>query len=308
MRKVGEAHLEKAWGFEQQQNWVQLLRHANIAATKLKQLKDRRLDTVKLIDEALGRKFNALNFTNRNSKAMECAEERYTLWAMNHLRNPNSIRAALGMIESCLHNREYEDAVRYGHHAMFMIKDMADNFIPMDEQPSLLADVSYYLAVAVFRFAQAGGIPPEEKLKAGEEAIASARQALELHTQLHGTESSPVSRDLGALSQALEYFNNADDDEVLRLREQAIAIVGRVEGSSSVNVAADEEKLGIAYHNRAKRAIAVEDMDRCMANLELGLPHFREALRVYRINNHVVGVENTLHQIAFMEGLMEFDI
>ena len=50
----------KANGFDQQQNWVQSLRYGELAATKLKQLKDRRLETVEAIDAALTCKFDAL--------------------------------------------------------------------------------------------------------------------------------------------------------------------------------------------------------------------------------------------------------
>ena len=47
LRKVGKAHLGKAMAFEQQHNWVQSLRYGEIATTKLKKLKDRRLETLK---------------------------------------------------------------------------------------------------------------------------------------------------------------------------------------------------------------------------------------------------------------------
>ena len=50
LRKVGKANLEKALGFYRQQNWMQALRYGELAATKLKQLKDRRLETVQTID------------------------------------------------------------------------------------------------------------------------------------------------------------------------------------------------------------------------------------------------------------------
>ena len=75
--KVGKANLAKANGFNQQDNWVQTLHYAEIAATKLKLLKDRSLETVELINDALECKFNALNFMDRDSEAKECAEERY---------------------------------------------------------------------------------------------------------------------------------------------------------------------------------------------------------------------------------------
>ena len=48
LRKVGITHLTKAKGFNRERNWAQTLRFAEITATKLKQLKDRRLETVEL--------------------------------------------------------------------------------------------------------------------------------------------------------------------------------------------------------------------------------------------------------------------
>ena len=298
LRKVGMANLEKAKGYHQQRNWVQALRYAEIAATKLKQLKDRRLETVQAIDKALGCKFDALQFMGRYREAKGCAEEKYTLWAMNQMRNPGSIYAAFALIDSCIHNGEYEDAERYARHAMFMINDMADNFIPSDQRPKFLADGSYYLAVAIFNLAEAGGITPAEKQKAGEEAIASARQALKLDTQLHGVESARVAHDMTTVADVLDYFNDVDDDDVLRLIEQAIAIYCRVEGSSSVNIATRKNNLGNAYFNRARRAHAVNDLDRRLANLELSLPHFRESARFLRAINHV---DKVLQNIAAIE-------
>ena len=302
LRKVGKANLAKTLGFHRQRNWVQALRYADLAATKLKQLKDRRLETVEDIDSALLYKFDALQFMGRYREAMECAKECYTLWAMNHMRNPGSIAAALQLIQSCLHNKEYEDAEHYARHAMFMINDMADNFIPADQRPAFLADGSYWLARAIHELARAGGIPPEEKQKAGEEAIALARQALEIHTQLHGTESSRVAADMTELGDILDHINNVDDDdEVLRLYVQAIAIFSRVEGSSSVNVAIGEEKLGVAYSNRAEEALEIRDLDRCLANFELALPHYRDAARIYRINNHVDNANVALRNATGVE-------
>ena len=299
LRKVGKANVEKAASFHRARNWVQTLRYAEIAATKLKQLKDRRLETVQAIDDALACKYDALGFMARHREAMECAKECYTLWAMNHMRNRGSMRAALALIQSCLHNEEYEDAEHYARHAMFMINDMTDNFIPSDQRPRFLADASYYLASAIFHFAKAGGIPLEEKQKAGEEAIALARQALEVHTRLRGTESSDVATDITLLAEVLDYFN--DDDEILRLHEQAIAINRRMEGSSSLNVAIGEEKLAQAYINRANRALAAIDRDRELVNLELALPHARDAARIYVLINQVDKADNVHRVVARTE-------
>ena len=56
LRKVGMANLEKAEGFQRENNWQQSLRYAHIAATKLKQLKDCPIEDM---DDALRLKFNA---------------------------------------------------------------------------------------------------------------------------------------------------------------------------------------------------------------------------------------------------------
>ena len=299
--KVGKAHLMKADGFHRQQNWAQTLRYADLAATKLKQLKDRRLETVQVIDDALRCQFDALGRLGRHREALECIKECYTLWAMNHLRNPGSMNAAIALIQSCIHNKEYEDAERYARHAYFMIAEMTDNFIPVDQQPSFLARVSRYLAVAIHMSVTVGGIPLEGKQKAGEEAITFARKALELHTQLRGIGSAEVAADMGVLAGVLDYFNDVDDDEVVHLRQQGIAIFVRLEGSSSINVAAYEQNLGHTYDNRARRAHAANDLDRELANLELALPHYREAARIFRANNHVDSADEAIRDVADTE-------
>ena len=301
LRKVGKANLEKALVFDQQQNWLQSLRYGELAATKLKQLKDRRLDTVQLINDAMVCKFNALKFLGRYKEAMECAEERYTLWAMNQMRNPGSTNAAFALIDSCIHNEEYEDAERYARHAMFMINEMTDNFIPADQRSEFLADGSHWLAQAILKLAKNGGIPPEEKQKAGEEAIDLALQALKLRTQVHETGSARVATNMTVLADILDYFNDVDDDEVLRLHEQSNAITRQTEGNSSYNVAIGENKLGNAYNRRAGRARAANDLDRRLANLELALPHYREAARILQAVSRLDAVEGVLRNIADIE-------
>ena len=188
-----------------------------------------------------------------------------------------------------------------------MVLNDADGIIPSEHRERLLAEGCYYLAVATMHLALAGGIPPEEKQKAGERAIAAARQALEIHTQMHGTESVKVAGDMRGLADVLDFFNDVDDEEVFRLHEQANAITCRLEGSSSVNVAVGEQNLGDAYKKKAERAKAANDLNRCTANLELALPHYREAIRVYRATNRmddaneihrqVMGIEEYIRQV-----------
>ena len=232
---------------------------------------------------------------------MECIKECYTLWAMNHIRNPHSIEAALALIQSCLHNGEWEDAEHYARHAMFVINDMTDNLIPTAQHPLFLAEGSFWLAQAIMSLARSGGIPPEGKQKAGEEATEFARQALEIHTRLRGSESIEAAGAMLVLAEVLDYFNNEDNDEILRLFQRSIVVSRRVEGSSSINVAAGENRLAETYAGRAMRARAVNDLDRCLANLELALPHFREAARIFRINNNIVRADVILRNIGKVE-------
>ena len=148
LRKLGTAHLKKAAVFHRERNWQQSLRYADLALTKLKQLKDRRLETVEIIDNAFGCKFDALQRLDRQREALECIKENYTLWAMNHMRNPKMFDAAFGLIQSCIHNREFEDAALYAHTAHEMVLNDADGIIPSDQRQKLLARGSYWLSHA----------------------------------------------------------------------------------------------------------------------------------------------------------------
>ena len=168
---------------------------------------------------------------------------------------------------------------------------------------------SYWLARATRNLAEAGGIPPEEIQKAGEEAIALARKALEIDTQLHGIESVKVAHDMRGLADVLDIFNDVDDDEILRLHEKANAIFRREEGSSSFNVAVGELNLSNAFWRRANRAQAANDMDRRIANLELAQPHYREAARIYRVVNHIDNADEAkLNAIETEENIRQIGI
>ena len=124
---------------------------------------------------------------------------------------------------------------------------------------------------------------------------------MELHIQLHGDDSNDVAGDMSLLADVLDIFNNVDDDEILRLHQQANAITSQEESSSSVNVAVGLCQLGNAYKNRSKRAEVANDLNRCVANLELALSHFREATRIFRVNNHMDKADAALREIAMIE-------
>ena len=148
-----------------------------------------------------------------------------------------AIIAAFALIESCIKYNEYADAVLYASTLYEIINHKHDNKIPDNKRQQYIAKGAYYLASAILQFAKAGGIPPEKKQKEGQGAILLARKALEIQIQLYGTEDENVANDMSVLAEALDFFNDNDEVEVLRLYEQSIAIDKRVFGNSSVNVA-----------------------------------------------------------------------
>ena len=68
-----------------------------------------------------------------------------------------------------------------------------------------------------------------------------------------------------------------------------------------MNVAVGEFNVGSAYSNRTERARVTNDWVQCMANLELALPHYREADQIHRANNLIYSADEALRQIAIVE-------
>ena len=299
LRKMGMDHLDKARGFHRAQNWSQAIRYSNLAASKLKQLKDRPLED---ISEALSSKCTALDFLGRYREQLECAKEWYCLWNTKPT-DVGAIDAAFFLIQSCMNNNEFADAHLYASTLFEIINHKYDNKIPDDQRQLYIARGAYFLATATLQLAQSGGIPPEEKQKTGQEAIALARRALEIQTRLYGStlDCNDVANYMSVLAELLDYFNNFEDDEVLRLFEQAIAINTRVFDSSSVNMAIGVSKLGDAYYGRANRAHDANALDRELANLELALPRYREAARVYRIAKYADDADRVARNAIIIE-------
>ena len=282
LRKMGMSHLNKAEEFSREKNWQQSLHYADLALTKLKQLKDRPLAVVELLDEAFKYKCSVLKLMNRDKEALECATERYNMWASTYRRNPLTIVVSFALIEGLINNDAFDKAHLIAGTVYEQTTHPMTNDIPEELQQMLLADGSFYYVRATLSLAQAGGIPPEEMQKVGEEAIAVARKAMQIHTQLHGIDSVNVANDQRALANALDHFNNVDDDEILRLYERAMAIF--LQGNLSLSAALGETNLGCAYYKRARRAEDAGDLDRELANGVLAVTHCREAARIYRAN------------------------
>ena len=298
LRKVGMANFVKAQGYGRERNWPQTLRCSDLAATKLKQLKDRPVED---IDDALKMKWDALSLMGRYREALECAKERYCLYLTSHT-HPPAIEASFSLIQSCMFNKEFFDAALYARTLWETLTLSGDSHIPEHQQQPFTARGAMELAQALWQLAEHGGMPAEEKQEAGQEAIMLARRALEITTQVHGAESCEVAGNKLVLTSVLNYFNDFDDEEVPRLLEQAKAVFARVHGTLTSEVAATENNLGTMYDGRATRAFTAHDLDRCIANLELALPRFREATRIYRAIDLVDDAGDTARFAASVEG------
>ena len=297
LHKMGMDHLAKAMGFYREKNWSQLLRYSDLALTKLKQLKDRPIEA---ISQALSYKCEALGFLGQFREQLECAKEWYCLWNTKPT-DVGAIQAAFALIDSCIHNKELDDAVLYASTLYEIINHKHDNKIPDDQRQRYIATGAFFLGQATPQLAKKGGIPAEGIQKAGQEAILLVRRALEIHTQLYGTEDNRVANDMSVLAEALNYFNDDGDDEALRLFERSKSIYARLYGSLSVNIAVIEEKMGIVYFKRASRSHDAKDLDREETNLNLALPHFVEAARIYRAINRIELAENNVQNAAKVE-------
>ena len=283
---------------------MQALKHCDLALTKLKLLtKDRPLED---ISAALAIKHDALNFTGQDKEALECTKEWYSLWAMARgPAHPKTIAAAFSLIQSLVHNGEWEQAELLARTLWEILNSSTHHFeddrIPDDLRQQYLARGAKEYARAIYRLAEAGGIPPEHKQKRGEDAIALARRSIEIYIQTNGTESHDISCAMNTLARVLDYFNDVDDDEVIRLIEDSNAISSRLCGSVSLNVALGENNLASAYNNRAIRAETANDLKRRLANLELALPHCREAARIYRALNIMDKADESEQRVVKLE-------
>ena len=282
LRKMGMTNLEKAKAFYDANNWSQSLRYADLAATKLKRLKDRPVED---LDDALSCKFGALTLMDRHKEALECAKELYCLYPTNHT-HPPAILASFAVIESCGHNREFFDAALYARTVWETITGRGESHIPDNKREEFTARGALELARALQRLAAHGDMPAEEQKETGVEAIMLARRALEINTQLYGADER-VAISMGVLGDVLNYFNDVDDDEVTRLYKEAIAIYTRIYGILFPNVALGEQNLGKVYLKIANRAHVAFDIDGFVANLEMAQSHYREAARIYRAINHM---------------------
>ena len=299
--KVGSAYFTKAHSFYDASNYLQALRYSNLALAKFNAMKKCDL---KVISDALAIKTDALKFLDLHDESLDCATEKYKLWAMARgPAHPSTIDAAFYLIDSLSHNKKYDDAYHFAYTIWEIIhnNNHVDNDIPGEQRLKYVENAAKLLAQAIFHLSRSGGIPSEEKEKEGAEAITRARQALEINTQLHGTMSEGVAIAMATLANVLNHFKEDCDDEVIDLYKQAIDIHRQLYGNMSINVGVKNRNVGITYYNRANRAHQASDLQREKNNLELALTHLREAAYIYTSINHVEKSERTLRNVNEVE-------
>ena len=185
------------------------------------------------------------------------------------------------------------------------LNQRTDNFIPLEQRQQFLARGANYLAKATYLLAkEVGGMAPEAKQAAGVKAIALAREALAIHSRLMDGEDEELATYMVALADVLDFFNQVDDAEVIRLYEKAKNILAEMQGSLSSNVATAEKNLGITYRDRAIRALEVHDFNRAATNAQLALPRLREALRILRAVNRVDRIDDAIFCVGEVEQLL----
>ena len=146
------------------------------------------------------------------------------------------------------------------------------------------------------------GVLPRTLAENGhEKAIALIRKALEIETELFGANSIEVIENKGTLARVLDYFNDVDDDEAIRLYEQVISVYSRLDGSSSASVATNKQNLGLVYIHRYNRAFLAHDLDRQLVNMELALPYYHETVRIFRAINYLDEADNNAQSVTRIE-------
>ena len=237
-------------------------------------------------------KSDALCFTNWMKECLEYSTERYNLWALARgPAHPDTIDATFQLIQSLMHNKDYANAEKCAYHLWDILNtnNHEDNRIPADKLQEYLARGAMEYARATLALAEAGGFPPAEIKKAGEEAIVLARKSLAIRMEQDGMDGTvEVAASMLTLTQVLQYFNDVDD-EVLRLYQQSIAIHARVEGRLSYNVAVGEFNLGNAYNLQATKVptmFTINDQEVCLANWDRALARYREAARTFTAIGH----------------------
>ena len=227
LHKLGMEYCQKAHSFyDQHNNWAQSLRYCNLALTKLDRMKKR---PVKDIFEIRETKCQALTNLCRDTEALEYARETYHLSITEFgPAHSSMITPAFSLLE-CLRNSNTLQDLREAELLARTIWETLNSSSYEDKDSFLrawrLAEGSRCLAQAIFELALKGGIPPEKKQKAGEEAIVLARRASEYRQE---GEVPEVAYNMDLLADILSYFNgNYNKEEITRLREQSKVILSR---------------------------------------------------------------------------------
>ena len=297
---VGRGLLTKAKSFYEANNYPETLRCSSLAM-KFNEMNKRSLEG---ISKALAIKCTALQFLCRHEESLECAVEKYKLWALERgPAHPFTIDASFFLIDCLLSTRKYDDAYHYAYTIWEVIhtNNHVDNDIPGEKRLLYVEKSARLLARAIFRLASSGGIPLEEIEKSGTEAIARARQSLEINKQLYGNVSEGVAIATAILADILEYFQKSGDDEIIDLYKLSIDLHRQLHGYMSINVGVNNRNLGITYYNRAEQAHKASNRQQEKINLIQALSYLREAACIYRSINHQDKLKRTLFNVNEVE-------
>ena len=297
--KVGMAYHNKVIDFLKARNFEQVIRCSDLALGKFNAMKKRPLEDVSLM---LAFKCESLQNSGRFAESLQCAEEKYNLWAVARgPAHPSTIEASFYLVECLQLNKKVEDAHLFAHTIWEIIhtNNHVDNDIPGENVQDYIATAALLLASAIYRLDESGGLPPAERQKAGGEAVARARQSLEIRTRLYGAENGLVATAMSVLAEVLDHFTAYCNDEALRLHEQATVIYRLTLGNLSFNLASCINSQGVANYHRAQHTF--NDLERYTAHLELALVHFSEAAEIYTAINHVDYADKALKCVHMVE-------
>ena len=84
------------------------------------------------------------------------------MYPTNHT-HPPAITAGFALIESCIHNKEFFDAVAYARTTWETITLSRDSHIPDNERAWFIAIGARTLAKSLQNLVKSGDMPPEEK-------------------------------------------------------------------------------------------------------------------------------------------------
>ena len=152
----------------------------------------------------------------RHVLANACAQERSQLWHMHiHTGYPGALAAMFTQIELSIITNVLDHAENNARIVQFLSSERT-NLLSDAHRPSHIAESSRLRALIILRKAQSGGIPPEGRQKAGEEAIMLAREAVALSVGDPNSIVFSIDETLTAqrvLHEVIKYFDEKKNNK-----------------------------------------------------------------------------------------------